>query len=121
MPSHLNSTLICLIPKFAKPETISQFRPIGLCNTLYKIVTKILVLRLKSFLSDLIHPFQASFIPGRKASDNIILVQEIIHSMNTSKSKVGNMAIKINLEKAFDRLKWSFIHQALIFFNFPLN
>jgi hypothetical protein len=119
MPPHLNSTLIRLIPKCTKPETISQFRPIGLCSTLYMIVTKILLLRLKHFLSDLIHPFQASFAPGRKASDNIIIVQDIIHSMNTSKSKVGNMAIKIDHEKAFDRQEWSFIRQTLYFFNFP--
>ena len=84
IPPTLNSTLICLIPKVPNPETVHQFRPIGLCNTLYKTITKILVLKSKPFLSDLIHPFQASFIPRRKASDNVIMVQEIIHSMSLS-------------------------------------
>ena len=74
MPPELNSTLICLIPKVSNPESIDQFRPIGLYNTLYKTVTKILVTRLKPLISDLVHPFQASFIPGRKATDNVILV-----------------------------------------------
>uniref|UniRef100_A0A2N9FQ21 Reverse transcriptase domain-containing protein n=1 Tax=Fagus sylvatica TaxID=28930 RepID=A0A2N9FQ21_FAGSY len=119
MPTETNGTLVCLIPKVAKPESVHQFRPIGLCNTLYKAVTKILVLRLKPILSNLIHPLQASFIPGRKASDNVIMVQEIIHSMSTSRSKVGNMALKIDLEKAYDRLEWSFIRHTLHFFNFP--
>jgi hypothetical protein len=119
IPSDLNSTLVCLIPKVAKPESMNQFRPIGLCNTLFKTITKILVFRLKPFLHDLVHPLQASFVPGRKASDNVIMVQEIVHSMITSRSKVGNLAIKIDLEKAYDRLEWSFIRHTLIFFKFP--
>uniref|UniRef100_A0A2N9HWM1 Reverse transcriptase domain-containing protein n=1 Tax=Fagus sylvatica TaxID=28930 RepID=A0A2N9HWM1_FAGSY len=119
MPANINAILVCLIPKVAKPETINQFRPIGLCNTLYKAVTKILVLRLKPLLSNLIHPCQANFIPGRKASDNVIVVQEIIHSMMKSRSKVGTMALKIDLEKAYDRLEWSFIRLTLQHFNFP--
>ena len=76
-------------------------------------MTKLLVQRLKPFLSDLIHPFQSSFIVGRKASDNVILTQEIILSMTISKSKQGLMALKIDLEKAFDRLEWNFIHHVL--------
>ena len=79
------------------------------------------MLRLKPFLNDLIHPYQASFISGRKASDNVIMVQEIIHSMTLSHSKVGYMAVKIDLEKAYDRLEWSFIRHTLQFFNFPDN
>ena len=56
IPDTLNSTPICLIPKTDKPETVHQFRPIFLCNTLYKAITKLLVQRLKPFLPDLIHP-----------------------------------------------------------------
>ena len=92
------------MPKVDKPKTVHQFRSISLCNTLYKTVTKILVQRLKPQLDDLIHPLQASFILDRKASDSIILAQEVIHSMATSKSKKGLMAIKIDLKKAFDRM-----------------
>uniref|UniRef100_A0A2N9F2I1 Reverse transcriptase domain-containing protein n=1 Tax=Fagus sylvatica TaxID=28930 RepID=A0A2N9F2I1_FAGSY len=119
MPIETNVTLVYLIPKVAKPESIHQFRPIGLCNTLYKVVTKILVLHLKPLLSNLIHPLQASFIPSRKASDNVIMVQELIHSMSNSRSTVETMALKIDLEKAYDRFEWSFIHHTLQFFNFP--
>ena len=103
-----------------KPELVQQFRPIGLCNTIYKAITKVLVNRLKPYLSDVVHPLQASFVPGRKASDNVILVQEIIHSMNISRSKIGTMTIKIDLEKAYDRLEWSFIRLTLQHFNLPL-
>lgn len=104
IPEDWNLTLICLVPKVDKPETIHQFQSISFYNTLYKIVTKILVQRLKPPLDDLIHPLQVSFVLSRKASDNIILAQEVIHSMATSKSKKGLMAIKINIKKAFDRI-----------------
>jgi hypothetical protein len=119
IPQKLNETLVCLIPKVGKPKLIQQFRPIGLCNTIYKAITKVLVNRLKPYLSDVVHPLQASFVPGHKASDNVILVQEIIHSMTLSRSKIGTMAIKINLEKAYDRLEWSFIRRTLQHFNLP--
>ncbi len=74
IPQKLNETLVCLIPKVGKPELVQQFRPIGLCNTIYKAITKVLVNRLKPYLSDVVHPLQASFVPGQKASDNVILV-----------------------------------------------
>ncbi|KAK9991117.1 hypothetical protein SO802_026102 [Lithocarpus litseifolius] len=119
IPDELNTTLIYLVLKVHKLESIQQFRPIGLCNTLYKTITKILVLRIKPFLDDLIHLFQESFIPGRKASDNIILAQKVIHTISTSSSKKGLMAVTIDLEKAFDRLEWGFIRHILNFFNFP--
>ena len=67
----------------------------------------------ETLLPGLIHPFQSSFIIGRKASDNVILTQEIIHSMTVSKRKQGLMALKIDLEKAFDKLEWNFIHHVL--------
>lgn len=86
---------------------------------LHKTVTKLLVQRLKPFIPDLIHPFQSSFIVGRKANDNVILTQDIIHSMTISKSKKGLMALKIDLEKGFDRLEGNFIHHVLKWFNFP--
>lgn len=62
--STINNTLLVLIPKVEKPEFISQFRPISLCNVIYKCITKIIVNRLKPILPKLISPCQVSFIPG---------------------------------------------------------
>ena len=58
-------------------------------------------------------PFQASFIPGQAIQDNIIITSEIIHSIRNKKGKTGYMIIKINLEKAYDRLKWEFMEDVL--------
>ena len=66
VPKYLNQTLIVLIPKQSGPETVSHFRPISLCNTVYKIVTKILVQRLRPLLPSLISPMQVAFLAGRR-------------------------------------------------------
>ena len=53
--------------------------------------------------------------------DNAIIVQEIIHTMGKAKGNVGYMALKIDLQKAYDKLEWSFIKGMLSIYNFPEN
>ena len=115
----LNQTLIALIPKQKGPDCFNHFRPISLCNTIYKIVSKLLVLRIKPFLPALISPFQTAFVTGRRGSDNVVIAQELIYSLGQKKGKMGFMVVKIDLEKAFDRLEWSFVRRVLIHFGFP--
>uniref|UniRef100_A0A2N9J135 Reverse transcriptase domain-containing protein n=1 Tax=Fagus sylvatica TaxID=28930 RepID=A0A2N9J135_FAGSY len=100
-------------------DCLSKFRPIGLCNTIYKVITKIIVLRLRPLLDKLISPLQTAFVPGRKGLDNMIIVQELVHSFSLKRGNSGFMAIKIDLEKAYDRLEWQFIRDMLIFFKIP--
>lgn len=50
----INSTVVTLIPKIKDPTHISEFRPISLCNVIYKMITKVLVNRLKTFLDQII-------------------------------------------------------------------
>ena len=109
MPEYLNKTLITLIPKCTSPESLNNYRPISLCNIVYKLVTKIIVGRIRHLLPSLVSPLQIAFVPGGKGVDNAILVQEILHSMLSRKGRTGLMAIKIDLEKAYDCLEWSFI------------
>lgn len=115
----VNGTLISLIPNVPHSETITQFRPINLCNVNYKILTKILVQRIQPFVSKLIGEEQASFVPGRQITNNIVIVQEIVHSMHSQKGKNCSMAIKVDLEKAYDRLYQDFIHETLLLASLP--
>ena len=102
---YLNRTHIALIPKVQGPETLGNYCPISLSNIVYKVVTKIIVVRLRPFLDKLISPLQSAFVPRRKSVDNAIIVQEIIHSLSKKRGKLGYMALKIDLEKAYDKLE----------------
>jgi len=86
----MNYALVVLIPKVGKPEKITQFRPISLCNVLFKVITKAMVMRLKKVMLKLIGPAQSSFIPRRLSTYNIVVVQEAVHSMRQRKgSRAG--------------------------------
>jgi hypothetical protein len=111
--SEVNQTDICLIPKIQSPEYISQFRPISLCNTIYKVVSKVVVERLKDCIPIIISPYQTGFVPGRNIHENIIVAQEMTHSMVKMKGRKGYVAIKVDLSKAYDKLNWDFIWQIL--------
>lgn len=64
LPSCINNTNIPLIPKVKDPTQAAEFRPIALCNVLYKLVSKAIVMRLKSFLPDIVSENQSAFVPG---------------------------------------------------------
>src|ERR1044072_2694178 len=87
LPSKLIETLVVPIAKVDFPSVLGDFRPISLCNVVYKIVTKVLVNRLRPFLDDLVGPLQSSFISGRGTTDNAILAQKIVHYMHHSHSR----------------------------------
>ncbi|CAL9233674.1 unnamed protein product, partial [Arabidopsis halleri] len=114
LPRELNDALVVLIPKVGKPEKITQFRPISLCNVLFKIITKTMVERLKRVMTKLIGPAQSSFIPGRVSTDNIVVVHEAVHSMKRKKGRKGWMLLKLDLEKAYDMIRCDFLEDTLI-------
>lgn len=118
-PEGLNDAFLVLIPKTEVPSRPNQFRPIGLCNIVYKLVTKVIVNHLKPILPDLISPTQCSFVPKRQITDNVIIVQEVLHSMHGKQGKRGSMIVKIDFEKAYDRLHWSFIRESLFELRLP--
>lgn len=101
--------LIVLIPKIDNLTSLKFFRPISLCTVIYKTTTKIIANRLKTVLPDLVGLHQTSFVPGRHITENIIIAQEIIHNMRRKTGIRGFMAIKVDLENAYDKLSWDFI------------
>ena len=113
-PPQLNHTHIVLIPKVSMPTRISEYRPISLCNVIYKLVTKVIANRLKQILPAIISDTQSAFTPGRLITDNILLAYEVFHSMFTNSSRLGSMAIKVDMAKAYDRVEWPFLREVML-------
>ncbi|KAG7581014.1 Reverse transcriptase zinc-binding domain [Arabidopsis suecica] len=111
----LNETNICLIPKTDRPRKMAEFRPISLCNVGYKVISKVLSLRLKKLLPDLISETQSAFVAGRLITDNILIAQENFHALRTNPAcRKKFMAIKTDMSKAYDRVEWSFLRALML-------
>nr|BAE79385.1 unnamed protein product [Ipomoea batatas] len=108
-----------LIPKKDTPETAADFRPITLLNVSFKVISKVLVNRLRPIMSNIIGPHQNSFLPGRSTMDNVILTQEVVHSMNNPRRKKKQMILKVDLQKAYDSVSWDYLEETLEDFGFP--
>ena len=106
----LNETNICLIPEGDRPREMSGFRPISLCNVSYKVVSKILSLRLKKFLPELISETQSAFVAGRLITDNILIAQENFHALRSNPANRKKfMGLKTDMSKAYERVEWEFL------------
>lgn len=68
-----NATNIMLLPKTTQPTSLMNFRPISLCNELYKLIAKMLVNHMKGVLNICIDQAQSTFVPGRLISDNVLI------------------------------------------------
>ncbi|OMO55184.1 reverse transcriptase [Corchorus capsularis] len=115
MLRELNRTNIVLIPKVASPEEVSDYRPISLCNFAYKIISKILANRLKKWLDLVITQNQNAFIANRQIQDNILIAQEVFHHLRLKKKrKRCELALKLDLNKAYNRVEWGFLEAVLL-------
>jgi len=112
----LNSTFIALIPKKDVLETFEDFRPISLCNCIYKIIAKVIAIRIVPILSRNISMEQFGFLDGRKIHEAIGVAQEVIHSVKLKKRK--GAVLKIDLSKAYDRINWLYIRMLLTHLGF---
>ncbi|CAA7048424.1 unnamed protein product [Microthlaspi erraticum] len=88
MPASTNATILTLIPKKPGASMITDYKPISCLNTLYKVVSRLLVRRLKPILPALILPNQTAFGPKR-------------------------ITIKVDIAKAFDSVSWDFLLNCL--------
>ena len=114
----LNHTFIALIPKIKDPKKVSD-HPISLCNVVYKLIAKVLVNRLKMILPYIVSDSQSAFLSGRLITDNILVAFKTLHYLKRkTQGKLGFMALKLDISKAYDRVEWEFLRRAMLHFGF---
>lgn len=118
LPQAANSTILTLLPKFPGATVIKDYRPISCCNTLYKVISKLLVGRLKPLLPSIILPNQTAFIKGRLLMENCLLAAEIVSGYHNQRGQ-KKLTLKIDIAKAFDSVRWDFLTACLQALNLP--
>ena len=112
-------SIITLLPKSEDKEqlkNISNFRPISLTNTDYKIYSKVLAMRLQQVIHKLVSHDQVGYIKGRNINDHIRFIDDII---NYSKIKnLSGLLVSLDYRKAFDTVCKKSIIASLNKFNF---
>jgi hypothetical protein len=107
----INFGEIILLPKVKNAERIQQYRPICLLNVCFKIFTKVATIRLNSVADHVVRPTQTAFMQGRYILDGVVTLHETIHELH--RKKLNGVILKIDFEKAYDKVKWSFLQQTL--------
>jgi len=113
----LNYGTITLLPKIKEANKIKQYRPICLLNVVYKIFTKTLMLRLEKILERMLNRCQTAFLKGRNIMEGVLSLHEILH--DTKVKKKGGLILKLDFEKAYDKLNWEFLLDGLTQRGFP--
>ncbi|KAI0505090.1 hypothetical protein KFK09_016047 [Dendrobium nobile] len=82
LPKGVKSTSLAIIPKHNNAASISEYRPIALCNVMYKIISKVMAARLKPFMSWIVKDTQDGFVKSRVSTDNILLASDILFMLD---------------------------------------
>lgn len=103
----INETLMSIIPRTEIPLSLAQFRPMNLCNVLYKAIFKLRVERLELILGSCISDKQATFVLSWQILSNVILTHEFLHFFKNKRNGLKSyMTLKLDMSKAYDRVKW---------------
>ena len=104
-----------LIPKVKNPTKINQYRPISLSNVIFRLASKVLAHRLKHFLPDIVSENQSAFMSSRLITDNVLVAFVTMHYLNNKRhGRQGEMALKLNMSKAFDRVEWGCLKDIML-------
>lgn len=87
MLKEVNHIHLVLIPKVAHPKTIEQFRPIGLCNFIHRVIARVITNRMRKILCHIVDELQSAFVSNRLITDNILIAHELKHFLAIKKRK----------------------------------
>ena len=113
-PPHFHDTHIALIPKTKNPESVTDYRPISLCNVAYKLASKVVANRMKTVLQEIVCENQSAFVAERLITDNVLVAHEMMtHISRKRKGKCGEIALKLDMSKAYDQVEWDCLRQIM--------
>jgi hypothetical protein len=107
----LNFGVITIIPKIQEANVIQQYRPIFLLNVSFKIFTKVATNRLNILTDNVINLTQTTFRRGQNILEGVIILHESIHKIH--RKDLSGIILKIDFQKAYNKVKWSFLLQTL--------
>ena len=111
--------VITLLPKKGDLLDPGNWRPISLLNSDYKLIAKVLQIRLSKVLPAIVNSFQACAVPGRSIHSNLLIVRDVIDYCGLKDD--GCALISIDQHKAFDKVNWRFLMKVLKKLNFGAN
>ncbi|XP_020681050.1 uncharacterized protein LOC110098531 [Dendrobium catenatum] len=118
LPKGVKATALAIVPKKKNASNISDYRPIALCNVLYKIIAKTMATRIKPFMYLIVKDNQAGFVNSRVSTDNILLANDILfHAGKRGGDKI--FCAKLDIKKAFDSVSRDFLLARLNQKGFP--
>jgi hypothetical protein len=103
----LNYGVITLVPKLKEANNFKHFKPIGLLNVDFKCFTKVLTNILIPVAKKVISKDQTRFIEGRNILEGVVVLHEVLHELKSSRKR--GLILKLDFEKAYDRVRWSFL------------
>lgn len=103
----INATFLVLLPKKSEGKEMSDFRPIILVDSLYKIIANVLSIRLRGVIEFVVLNAQSAFIKGRQILDGILIANECVDKKK--RVKTPGLICKIDFEKAYDMVDWGFL------------
>ncbi|KAF5761553.1 putative RNA-directed DNA polymerase [Helianthus annuus] len=106
-----NSSFISLIPKVKNPMVLNDYRPINLVGCMSKVVSKLLALRIKKVIHKIVGVEQSAYIKGRHILDGHLVVNELVSWVKKRKKKC--LLFKVDFDKAFDSVDWSFLDEVM--------
>ena len=107
----MNYSIITLTPKEPDAKDMKKFRPISLGNCSLKIISKAITNRIAPIGDRLIFPNQTAFIRGRYILESVVSAHEVIHVVHSQKE--SGLVLKLDYEKAYDRVNWDFLFSML--------
>jgi hypothetical protein len=116
LPKSFSSYFVALILKIGSPFSLGDFRPISLLGCLYKLIAKVVTARLASVMDRLVATTQSAFIKGRQLVDGVVVINGVVDLARRNGQSC--LIFKVDFEKAYDSVDWSFLEYMLGRFGF---